>query len=547
MFMVALQAAGLINTRSSCFPQSLLQPFDGLADRGIAADQFFRLAATVHHGRVVAAAEVTADLLQDSRRSAAGRGRRPRRGRRPTPGAAPGCASRSAAAKNAAPWPRRSRADSAAALPLRSARYCRAASTSNRAVCNSAGMANCSSEPANSGAVPTSPSASTRATGSGSGMSRRAANCRGWPGGPRPGRRQRDHQPGRQAALQRRQNARQLRRRGRGRHHHPAIFGHQGVQRVNQLLLCVQLARLARGQHAEVFDDQQGGAAVLRAKLVDGLGLDGVGQFAGEIDRRGADDPLPRGKGTGSFCRNGPAGASHKRCLSPFPAPKSVGFSATDSEIRPTGATSSLRCDSLATASPLALAFHAAARPRQGATCPSRSGRKTPAGCSRRSVVRRPSGRPLRPAGSRARPGNGTGREKGTGAFARSTRRAVPASGAGPLFPHERAGMREPRHPPRRVGGNVALFGGEIKRRNATGSSRIPFRLITAPGHPAVLNRRDFVEAAPALPGDHRLRLPPASPHRHDGEEMDGLSPPSVNDSASWRTKALIRSRSAGL
>src|SRR6266849_193004 len=42
------------------------------------------------------------------------------------------------------------------------------------------------------------------------------------------------------------------------------------------------------------------------------------------------------------------------------------------------------------------------------------------------------------------------------------------------------------------------------------------------------------------------LRLPPASPHRHDGEEMDGLSPPSVNDSASWRTKALMRSRPAG-
>ena len=63
------------------------------------------------------------------------------------------------------------------------------------------------------------------------------------------------------------------------------------------------------------------------------------------------------------------------------------------------------------------------------------------------------------------------------------------------------------------------------------------------PAHPAVLNRRDFVEAAPALPGDPRIRLPPASPRRRDGKEMDGLSPPSVNDSASWRTKALIRSR----
>src|SRR6266567_6580131 len=61
------------------------------------------------------------------------------------------------------------------------------------------------------------------------------------------------------------------------------------------------------------------------------------------------------------------------------------------------------------------------------------------------------------------------------------------------------------------------------------------------PAHPAVLNRRDFVEAAPALPGDPRIRLPPASPHRHGGEEMDGLSPPSANDSASWRTQALMR------
>jgi hypothetical protein len=40
-----------------------------------------------------------------------------------------------------------------------------------------------------------------------------------------------------------------------------------------------------------------------------------------------------------------------------------------------------------------------------------------------------------------------------------------------------------------------------------------------------VLNRPGFVEAAPALPGDPRLRLPPASPHRRDGKEMDGLSP----------------------
>jgi hypothetical protein len=34
-----------------------------------------------------------------------------------------------------------------------------------------------------------------------------------------------------------------------------------------------------------------------------------------------------------------------------------------------------------------------------------------------------------------------------------------------------------------------------------------------------VLERRDFVEAAPALPADPRIRLPPASPRRCDGKE----------------------------
>src|SRR3954453_6393036 len=34
---------------------------------------------------------------------------------------------------------------------------------------------------------------------------------------------------------------------------------------------------------------------------------------------------------------------------------------------------------------------------------------------------------------------------------------------------------------------------------------------------PAVLDRPDFVEAAPTLPGDSRIRLPPTSSHRYDG------------------------------
>src|SRR6266567_5889146 len=59
------------------------------------------------------------------------------------------------------------------------------------------------------------------------------------------------------------------------------------------------------------------------------------------------------------------------------------------------------------------------------------------------------------------------------------------------------------------------------------------------PAHPAVLGRRDFVEAAPTLPGDPQVGLPPALLCRYDGIEMDGLPPPSGNNSsASWRTPA---------
>ena len=45
------------------------------------------------------------------------------------------------------------------------------------------------------------------------------------------------------------------------------------------------------------------------------------------------------------------------------------------------------------------------------------------------------------------------------------------------------------------------------------------------PAHPAVLNRRDFVEAAPTLPGDPRIGLPPALLRRYDGEEMAVFHP----------------------
>lgn len=40
------------------------------------------------------------------------------------------------------------------------------------------------------------------------------------------------------------------------------------------------------------------------------------------------------------------------------------------------------------------------------------------------------------------------------------------------------------------------------------------------PAHPVVLDRPDFVAAAPTLPGISQVRLPPASSDRHDGQTM---------------------------
>ena len=47
------------------------------------------------------------------------------------------------------------------------------------------------------------------------------------------------------------------------------------------------------------------------------------------------------------------------------------------------------------------------------------------------------------------------------------------------------------------------------------------------PARPVVPDRPDFVAAAPTLPGVPRVRLPPASPRRYDGQAIEGLSPPS--------------------
>jgi hypothetical protein len=98
-------------------------------------------------------------------------------------------------------------------------------------------------------------------------------------------------------------------------------------------------------------------------------------------------------------------------------------------------------------------------------------------------------------------------------------------------------------HPPRQPAAQAASSFTPPLRRPGDGRSHTSIRANSAswrtflsytfpsrsprPPHPAVPDRRDFVEAAPAFPGDPRLRLPPASPRRCDGEEMDGLSPPS--------------------
>jgi hypothetical protein len=65
---------------------------------------------------------------------------------------------------------------------------------------------------------------------------------------------------------------------------------------------------------------------------------------------------------------------------------------------------------------------------------------------------------------------------------------------------------------------------GSRRRRYRTGSAGAGG--APRPAHPAVPGRHDFVEAAPALPGDPRIRLPPAPARCCDSKPMDGLSPP---------------------
>ena len=144
-----------------------------------------------------------------------------------------------------------------------------------------------------------------------------------------------------------------------------------------------------------------------------------------------------------------------------------------------------------------------------------------------------------------------------------------------PLAMHARPGVSRPPEGagPRRIPAQSARFElAWLKGLHHTGSSRLPSILLAGPGPsgstspsrlcrgcsrpprrprirlPSAPPRRcDGPAAVSHLHTKHAPRgaprLPPASPRRHDGEEMDGLSPPSVNDSASWRTQAFIRSR----
>ena len=87
------------------------------------------------------------------------------------------------------------------------------------------------------------------------------------------------------------------------------------------------------GQHAPGFVNMHADPAALSRSLGAQLHHFGLAEFVARVEaceparvdadvQAVLDMDLPAGepeKGTGTFCRNGPSGASHKRCLSPFP------------------------------------------------------------------------------------------------------------------------------------------------------------------------------------------------------------------------------------
>ena len=79
----------------------------------------------------------------------------------------------------------------------------------------------------------------------------------------------------------------------------------------------------------------------------------------------------------------------------------------------------------------------------------------------------------------------------------------------------------------------VACYRRDAVAERARGT--VAGRRSPRPAHPAVLNRRGFVEA-PTLPSGPWIRLPPALLRRYDDKEMKVSHPHPANNSASWRT-----------
>src|SRR6478752_5769435 len=92
---------------------------------------------------------------------------------------------------------------------------------------------------------------------------------------------------------------------------------------------------------------------------------------------------------------------------------------------------------------------------------------------------------------------------------------------------------------PRSTGLELAKHQEALRRRFLayTFPSRSP-----DPAHPAVLDRSDFVAAAPTFPGDPRIRLPPASLDRYDGQETKAFHLHPTNTAPAWRTTGCVTS-----
>ena len=62
----------------------------------------------------------------------------------------------------------------------------------------------------------------------------------------------------------------------------------QRIERIDELILGAEFFRFAGYESADIFKNQESDLAIFRPKFLDGLGFDGIGQFAGEVDGGGA-------------------------------------------------------------------------------------------------------------------------------------------------------------------------------------------------------------------------------------------------------------------